>query len=194
MLSLPQTSLLMRWRRVQFFFLASALLVLNIQADPTVGQIYSFTLVDVNQNKFATADGRVTILVLASSADIDKARTVGDRVPDKCLANPGYRMVTVLRFEKKHHAPMRAIIHAIVRRRLEGEAARLQSRYKARNISSDARKDVFAVTDFDGAIGAQLGIPSGATSFQVLVLGRKGELLQRWNDVPSEAALADVLK
>jgi hypothetical protein len=89
---------------------------------------------------------------------------------------------------------MRAIINALVRRRLDGEAQRLQTRYIAKKITRDARKDVFAVTDFDGTVGSQIGIPADSIAFQVLVLGRKGELLARWTDVPSPEQLAAVVK
>lgn len=184
----------MSWRRLQFFFFASALFVGGLSAGPVAGQIYSVALVDVDQNKFATADGHVTILVATSSADVDKARSVGDRIPDFCLANPTYRMITIVRFDKKYHAPMRGIINAIVRRRLDREAQPLQQRYQTKNISRNARKDVFAVTDFDGGIASQLGLPAGSNAFQVLVLGRKGELLRHWTEVPRAEELATVLK
>jgi hypothetical protein len=184
----------MSWEKLQFFFFATFFLVPVLLADPTVGQIYSFTIVDVDQNKFATADGHVTVIVVASSIDTDRTRTVGDRIPEYCLGNPEYRMITVLRFEKRHYAPMRAIIKALVRRRLAAEAQRLQRRYAAKNLTCNARKDVFAATDFDGGIGSQLGIRSGSTVFQVLVLGRHGELLRLWTNVPTAEELAAVIK
>ena len=179
--------------RLQCFFVIGAIFTAAF-AGSVLGQTYSVTLTDVDGNKFATADGHVTILVVTSSTNTDKARLVGDRVPDFCLANPTYRMITVLRFEKKHRSPMRRIINAVVRRRLDSEAKRLQQRYKAMNMTRDARKDAFAVTDFDGTIGSQLGIPAGSTAFQVLVLARNGELLRRWTDVPTADELSAALK
>ncbi len=184
----------MSWRRLQFFLFAAFGFVSATLADPIVGQIYSGTIVDVDGNKFATADGHVMVLVFCSTRDTSKARTVGDRIPDYCLGNPDYRMVTILRFEKKHHAAMCAIINAVARHRLDREAKQLQARYKAKNIARDPRKDVFAATDFDGAIGSQLGIAVDSTAFQVLIFGRKGELLQRWTDLPAPAELATVVK
>jgi hypothetical protein len=103
-------------------------------------------------------------------------------------------MITNLRFEKKHHAPMRAIVNALIRRRLDAEAKRLQTRYAAKNIAHNPRSDVFTVADFDGSIASQLGITIGSTAFQVLVLSRKGELLQRWTDLPTAEELAAVVK
>jgi hypothetical protein len=184
----------MSWRRLQFFFWAAWCFVAATLADPTVGQVYSGTIVDVDGNKSGTADGRVTVLVFCSTQEIGKAQTVGARIPGHCLANPDYRMITILRFEKKRSAPMCAIINAVTRHRLDAEAKQLQARYKAKNIARDPRKDVFAAADFDGAMGSQFGIPTDSPAFQVLALGRKGELLQRWTDVPTAAELETVLK
>jgi hypothetical protein len=181
-------------RRLQFFFFAALLFISPVRADPTVGRAYSVTMIDVDQNKFATADGHVTIIVMASSADVEKVRAVGDRVPEFCLANSEYRMITVLRFQKSYRAPMRMITNALIRRRLDAEAKRLHPRYVAKKITRNPRSDVFAVADFDGTVGSQLGIPPGSTEFQVLVLGRKGELLRRWTNVPTAEELAAVLK
>jgi hypothetical protein len=174
--------------------LAALSFVSTLQADPIAGRIYSFNMVDVDQHTLATADGHVTILVFTSSADVERARKVGDRVPDYCLANPEFRMVTILRFEKNHHAPMRAIVNALVRRRLDSEAERLNQRYRAKNITRNARSDVFAVTDFDGAVGSHVDLAPRSTQFRVIVLGRKGELLGNWSDVPTADELAAVVR
>ena len=181
-------------RRLQFFFFATLFFVLPARADPIVGHAYSATIIDVDQNKLATADGHVTIIVMTSSANVEKAKSVGDRVPEYCLGNPEYRMITILRFAKSHHAPLRMIVNALVRRRLDAEARRLQPRYLAKKIARNPRSDVFAVADFDGTIGSQLGIPADSIAFQVLVLDRKGELLRRWTDVPTTEELAAVVK
>jgi hypothetical protein len=58
-------------------------------------QHYSISFVDIDGNKLSTADGHVTIVVLTTSADREQARIVGDHVPDFCLGNPAYRMITV---------------------------------------------------------------------------------------------------
>ena len=180
--------------RLQFFFFATLFFVSPVRADPIVGHTYSLTMIDVDQNKFATADGHVTIIVMTSSTDIEKAKSVGDRVPEYCLGNPEYRMITILRFAKNHHAPLRMIVNALVRRRLDAEAKRLQPRYLAKKITRNPRSDVFAVADFDGTIASQFGFAADSITFQVLVLDRKGELLRRWTDVPTAEELAAVVK
>ena len=181
-------------RRLQFFFFAALFFVSRLGADPIVGHAYSVTMIDVDQNKFATADGHVTIIVMTSSAEVEKAKSVGDRVPAFCLGNPEYRMITILRFAKNHHTPLRMIVNALVRHRLDAEAKRLQPRYLAKKITRNPRSDVFAVADFDGTIAPQFGIAPDSIAFQVLVLDRKGELLRRWTDVPTAAELAAVVK
>ena len=103
-------------------------------------------------------------------------------------------MITVVAFEKKHSKPVRMIISAVMRRQLDGEARRLQSRYDQLKITRSARQDVFAVADFDGAITAQLGSKPEANLFHVFVFGKNRELLKQWNDVPSAEDLAAALK
>src|SRR5215469_7811015 len=62
------------------------------------GQRSRINFVDVDGNSLSTADGRVTVLVLTTPEDREKARSVGERVPDYCLGNPNYRMITILDF------------------------------------------------------------------------------------------------
>jgi len=160
-------------------------------ADPEIGKTYALKFVDVDGNTQSTADGRITVLVLMNKAGFSKARMVGERVPDRCLANPAYRMITVVKFGK-HSAPVQKFFTVMARGRLDKEAAILQKRYVAQKIEKDARRDVFAVTDFGGVIASQL--QSEQSVFRVFVVGRKGELLQRWDDVPITEQLAEALK
>ena len=173
------------------FFLAFSFPIASSFADLAIGQNHELKFVDVDNNTLSTADGHVTVLVLATKADLSKAQIVGDRVPDYCLGNPTYRMITVVK-SGKHSAPVRAVLAAIARRRLDAEGKRLQSRYDANKITRDARHDIFAVVDFDGNAVAQLD--SQSSMFHVFVFGRSGELLQQWNDVPTAADLAAVVK
>ena len=189
--------LLVSLRAHQFFFLAqsiSFLLVLPLHAALSAGQIYKLNFTDVDGRTLSTSDGHVTVVVLTTTADPEKARSVGDRVPDYCLGDPNYRMITVLNFSKKHSGIVRRIATMLVRHRLDEEAKRLQRRYDAKKIARDARQDTFAVTDFDGALSSQLGAQPGSLHFRVFVFGRNGELLQQWNDVPTAADLAAVIK
>jgi hypothetical protein len=160
----------------------------------STGNTYSISFVDLDGNKLSTADGHVTIVVLTTAADREQARTVGDHVPDFCLGNPAYRMITVVHFTGRHMAIGRRIATAFIRRRVREEAKQLQARYEAHNISRDAKNDIFVVTDFDGTVASQLGQPARATDFCVFVFGRTGEVLAQWHSVPSADALAAALK
>ena len=186
----------MKRSRGQIFLLVSVLCLpfLSTFGELTVGRIYPLTFVDVDGNTLSTIDGRVTTVVLTTSADVPKAETVGDHTPDYCLGNPSYRMITIVNFQKKRSAPTRAIFRALIRRRLDAEARRLQPRYTAKNITHDPRRDVFAVADFDGSVVAQLGSRFEAADFRVFIFGSNGELLQQWKDVPSAEELGSVLK
>lgn len=183
-------------RTLQFFFLAAALFLLPstlLHGALSSGVAYSLSFVDINGEKLSTAHGHVTVVVLATPADWEKARTVGDRIPDYCLGNPNYRMITIIRFTR-HFVIGRKIATALVRRRVHQEAKRLQARYDANNLARDARKDIFTVTDFDGSVSSQLGEPAGTSEFCVFVFGRDGELRAQWHGVPSAEQLAAALK
>jgi len=160
----------------------------------STGSTYSISFVDLAGNKLSTADGHVTVLVLTTSADREQARAVGDRVPDFCLGNPAYKMITVIHFIRPHLAIGRQMTTAFVRHRVREEAKRLQARYDAQKISRDAERDIFIVTDFDGTIASQLGQSAEATDFCVFVFGQSGELLAQWHSVPSTDELATAVK
>jgi hypothetical protein len=189
--------LLVNVRALQFFFFAALAAFIPATLLPGAlsnGASYSLNFVDIDSNKLSTADGHVTVVVLTTTADWEKARIVGDRIPDYCLGNPDYRMITIIRFTSKHIAIGRRIISALVKHRINQEAKRLQIRYDARKITRDARADIFTVTDFDGSASSQLDGSAQAASFRVLVFARDGKLLAQWTDVPSAKQLSGVLK
>ena len=189
--------LLVNLRALQFFFVAviAPLLPATLVCGAlSPGATYSLSFVDINGNKLSTADGHVTVLVLATKSDWEKAHVVGDRIPDSCLGNPNYRMITIVRFIRKRGVIVRNVATAFIRHRMEEAAKRLQTRYDAQKIEHDARSDIFVVTDFDGSASAQLEEPVEAAEFRVLVFARDGKLLARWTDVPSAKQLAEVLK
>jgi hypothetical protein len=165
-----------------------------IFADVTAGQKYQLNLVDVDGNAASTADGHITTVVLSTQSGIDKARVVGDRTPDFCLGNPTYRMITVVVFEKPHSKPTRMLLASIVRHRLDSEGHRLQNRYDKLKISRDARRDVSAVADFDGAITKEFGLKPEPGLFRVLVFAKDGRLTKQWSDVPAAEDLTAALK
>jgi hypothetical protein len=184
-------------RALQFFLLVATALFVPaalVRGTLSTGNTYSISFVDIDGNKLSTADGHVTIVVLTMTADREQARTVGDHVPDFCLANPAYRMITVIHFTGRHLAIGRRMATAFVRHRVREEAKRLQARYDAQKISRDAKSDIFVVTDFDGTVAVQLGQPAGATDFCVFVFGQTGELLAQWHSVPSADELAAAVK
>ena len=173
----PAICLVVSVRALQIFLsLATALLLAAIPARGALstGNTYSISFVDIDGNKLSTADGHVTIVVLTTTADREQARIVGDHVPDFCLGNPAYRMITVIHFTGRHMAIGRRMATAFIRHRVREEAKRLQARYDAQKISRDAKSDIFVVTDFDGTIASQLGQPAGATDFCVFVFGKAG--------------------
>src|SRR5207249_8078677 len=108
-------------RALQFFLsLATALLLPGTLARGTLstGTTYSISFVDLDGNKLSAADGHVTIVVLTTTAEHEKARTVGDRVPDFCLGNPAYRMITVIHFTGRHTALGRRLATVFIRHRV----------------------------------------------------------------------------
>jgi len=179
-----------------FLSLATALLFaeMPVRGALSTGNTYSISFVDLDGNKVSTADGHVTIVVLTTPADREEARIVGDHVPDFCLGNPTYRMITIIHFTGRHMAIGRRMATAFIRHRAREEAKRLQVRYDAQKIARDAKSDIFVVTDFDGTIASQLGQSPEATDFCVFVFGQSGELLAQWHSVPSAEELAAAVK
>jgi len=189
--------LLVNLRALQFFFVAATAPFISAALSSgalSSGAIYSLDFVDIDGNKLSTADGHVTVLVLATTAEREKVHVVGERVPDFCLGNPNYRMITIVRFTSRHTAIGRRIATGLVKHRVNEAARRLQGRYDANKISRDARKDIFTVLDFDGSASSQLDDSAQAASFRVLVFARDGKLLAQWTDVPSAKQLAEALK
>jgi hypothetical protein len=181
-------------RQAQVFLAGLTFLLMSLGADVIAAETYRLAFTDVDGNSFSTADGHVTTVVLTTQAGVDKARLVGDRIPDFCLGNTTYRMITVLVFEKKHSKPTQVILRALMRRRLDAEGHRLQTRYDNLKIAQAARPNVSAVADFDGMIANQLGCQPAADLFRVFVLGKNGELINEWTDVPSAEELSFALK
>ena len=193
--ALSPICLLVTLRTLQFFFFIGTLILpVPLRGALSIGATYPLGFVDIDGNKDSTAAGHVTVIVLTTPADRKKARTVGDRVPEHCLGNPDYKMITVIRFARKHSVVGRKIATALVRHMVNQEAKRLQTRYDEKKIERDARKDIFVATDFDGTMSSQLGEPGGATDFCVFVFGRNGELIAQWRGVPGAEQLAVALK
>jgi hypothetical protein len=189
--------LLVKVGALQIFLFVAAGLLFPITLLPgalSTGEIYSINFVDIDGNKLSTSDGHVTVVVLATTADREKARAVGDHVPDNRLGDPNYRMITIVHFTGRHTIIGRRIAATLVRHRVREEAKRLQARYDSQKLSRDAKGDIYVVTDFDGGVVSQLGETVKAPDFAVFVFGRTGELLAQWSDVPTTAQLAAVLK
>jgi len=184
-------------RTLQFFFVIGTLILLpaaRIHGALSIGATYPVSFVDIDGNKLSTADGHVTVIVLTTPADREKAHTVGDRVPEYCLGNPDYRMITIIRFARRHTVLGQKIATALIRHRVNEEAKRLQARYDGKKIARDARKDIFVAIDFDGSVSSQLGEPERATDFRVFVFRRNGELIAQWHGVPSAEQFAAAVK
>lgn len=181
-------------RSVLFLTLAVCSSVVSLFADLVVGQSYPLSFVDVDGNTISIADGHFTTVVVTTQAGIDKTRTVGDRIPDFCLGNPTYRMITILVFEKEHSRPTRAILSSLMRHRLNSEGHRLQNRYDKLKIAKNARRDVSAVADFGGPIAKQLDLKPGPGLFHIFAFGKKGELIKQWEDLPTADELSVALK
>jgi hypothetical protein len=184
-------------RALQIFSLLASTLLLPamlVRGTLSTGTTYSISFVDIEGNKLSTSDGHMTIVVLTTTWDREKARTVGDRVPDFCLGNPDYRMITVVHFTGRHMTIGRRIAMAFIRHRMREEAKRLQARYDTLKISHDAARDILVVPDFDGTVASQLSDSKGTTDFSVFVFARTGELLAQWHEVPTTDELAAALK
>ena len=181
----------MRWSSLQIFSLAILLAFLpGAMAAPAS---YDLEVIDVDQHLLSTGDGHLTLIVAAKTNQLDKVNMVGDRAPDECLGNPKDQFITLITFEAEPAMPARMIVDSAARHRLDEEGKHLQERYAGKKLDRDARQDCHAVLDFDGKIAARLDVPA-STTFQVIVLSGSGQVLGRWDEIPSAEDLAAAMK
>ena len=150
-------------------------------------------LTEIDGRTLSIGDGVVTTLILTTRPESNKARVVGDRSPVRCLGNPKYRMVTVVQFAKSTSGTMRYLLTKLALSRLNSEAGRLKLRYRAKNLTTDPRKDIHVVFDFDGGVASQLGLKDSGT-FKVFVFGPDGTLRRQWTAVPDAQELDAALQ
>lgn len=183
----------MKVRGLQLFLLITPILACSSVADASDRKNYALKFADVDGHQLSTTDGPVHVLVFVTSGELNRAELVGDRIPDFCLGNPSYRMVTIVE-TGDHSGPIRLAFDSIARRRLDAAAKRLQARYDNHKIARVARQDVFAAIDFAGAIAANFTNQSDAATFRVVVLGPGGELRGQWTELPTTEQLTAALK
>jgi hypothetical protein len=190
-----RTSLRAIFGRSQCFFLMAMLAVATVQAvELRVGNNYPLTFTDVDRHQLSTAEGHVTIITVVNRRDEAKAQTVGDRVSKMIFGDPKFRLITLVNFQQNILLPLRGMVSAVIRHRLDVEAKEMQKSYAERHINRNAREDIYVVADFDGKAVSQLGINPISPEFAVFVFDGRGRLVRRWNDVPSAEMLAQALK
>src|ERR1041384_1469195 len=179
----------------QRFFLVLCLAAANVQAiQLRPGNTYPLTFTDVDRRQLSTADGHVTVISVVTRRDEAKAQTVGDRVSQITFADPKVRLITLVNFQGNILLPLRGMVSAVIRHRLDTEAKDIQKSYAERHINRNAREDVYVIADFDGKAVAALGIAPTSSEFAVFVFDGKGRLVRRWSDVPSSDALSQAIK
>ena len=155
-----------------------------------LGNIYQLTFTDVDKRQLSTADGHVSIITVVTRKDEHKAQTVGESFPRAYVGDPKYRLIQLVNFQQNIFPPLRGMVGAVIRNRLNTEAKELQKTYAEKHITRDARHDIFVIADFDGKAVLQLGINPTSSEFAVFVFDGHGRLVRRWNDVLSAEALA----
>lgn len=179
------------FRARQYFFLIALLTAATLQAEEMrVGNTYPLTFTDVDRHQLSTSDGHVTIISVVTRRDEPKAQAVGDRIPRSCYGDPKFRLITLVNFQQNIFPPLRGMVSAMIRHRLDLEAKELQKVYTEKRLARNPRNDIFVVADYDGKAVSQLGIAPTSSEFAVFVFNGRGRLLRRWNDVPSAEALA----
>ena len=181
-------------RAVQIFFLLGLIASVCGETKPLeTGEIYRLDFTDVDGNRISTAGGHVCIVIVTTREDQEKARALGDRVPEKYIGQAECRFVTIINFQKKIRSPFRPLTNVLVRRHLNQEARRIQPRYDKAHLARNPRNDLVAVPDFDGSAVAQLGIDPLSNEFAAFLFDGKGRLVRLWSGVPAPAELAAAL-
>src|ERR1043166_1498698 len=173
-------------RRPQYFFVALLFAVANAQAvQLRPGNTYPFVFTDVDHHQLSTADGHVTIISVVTNRDEAKAQTVGDRVTQITLGDPKIRLINLVNFQQNIFPPLRGMVSAIIRHRLDTEAKDIQKIYAQPHINRTTRDDIYVVADFDGKAVTQLGMSPTSSDFGVFIFDGKGRLVRHWTDVPT---------
>lgn len=183
------------FRLRQYFFLFGLLAGTTLlAAEVRVGSSYQLAFTDVDQERLSTSDGHITIVSVVTRENEAKAEALGHRVPHQFYGDPKFRLITIVNFQQGIFAPVRGVIMAIIRHRLDAEAKNLQKIYTERKLKRNPRDDIYVVADFDGKTVSQLGISPKSPEFAVFVFDGRGRLVRRWNDVPSAEALTAALQ
>jgi hypothetical protein len=158
------------------------------------GSSYSLSFADVDGRQHSTANGHVSVITVMTRRDEAKADAVGERVTQITLGDPKFELINLVNFQQNILSPLRGMVSAMIRRRLDSEASEIQKKYDRMQIKRKARDDVFVVADFDGKAVSLLGMNPTESEFAVFVFGGRGRLVRRWSDVPSAEAVAQALK
>jgi hypothetical protein len=179
----------------QYFFILLIVAALSAHAIQLhQGNAYPLTFTDVDRHQLSTADGHVTIISVITRRDEAKADMVGERMSKITFGDPKVRLINLVNFQQNIIFPLRGIVAATIRHRLDVEAKEIQKKYGELHINRNARDDVYVVADFDGNAVSQLGIAPTSAEFAVFVFDGKGRLVRRWNEVPSQETLAQAIK
>lgn len=183
------------FRLRQYFFLIVLLASTTLPAaELRVGNSYQLAFTDVDQEQLSTSAGHVTIVSVATRENEAKAEALGHRVPHQFYGDPKFRLITIVNFQQDMFAPLRSMIMAIIRHRLDAEAKNLQKVYTEKKLKRNPRDDIYVVADFDGKAVSQLGIGPKSAEFAVFIFDGRGRLVRRWNEVPSAEALTAALQ
>ena len=190
-----RASLRVIFRLPQYFFLAVLIAATSLHAaELRVGNSYQLKFTDVDHEQLSTSDGHVTIVSVVTRDNEAKAKALGDRVPKQFYGDPQYRLINIVNFQQGIFTPLRGVIMAIIRHRLDAEAKNLQKVYSERKVKRNPRDDIYVVADFDGKAVSQLGMAPKSSEFAVFIFDGRGRLVGRWNDVPSAEALTHALQ
>src|SRR3954451_1383432 len=107
----------------QYFFLVLCLAATTAQAiQLRQGNTYALTFTDVDRHQLSTADGHVTIISVVTRRDEAKADTVGERMSKITFGDPKVRLINVVNFQQSIFSPLRGMVSAMIRNRLDQEA------------------------------------------------------------------------
>jgi hypothetical protein len=182
------------WRQILFVPTALFAMTAAHAVQLHEGATYSLSFTDVDRRQHSTSNGHVTVITVMTRRDETKADTVGERVTHVTLGNPKFELINLVNFQQNVVSPLRGMFSAMIRHRLDSEAAEIQKKYDQMQIKRKARDDIFVVADFDGKAVTQLGMNPVASEFAVFVFDGHGRLVRRWTDVPSPEAVTQVLK
>ncbi len=136
--------------------------------------------------------GVVTVVVYSNPALQDWTRATGELLYP-FQGREGFRLVVVADLRGTLASWAKGMTHRRMMENLDREAQLVAPFYVQNGNSGDPRGDLSAVADFHGDLSQELGWERRGNHKRVILFGREGRELARWEELENPRELTDAL-